>query len=72
MLDYLRGIFMLPRWCLEIWYFKILSWCNRRFPAFIARKSAHDPLLHARGSGKYLWVDEHADEYVENLRKDWD
>lgn len=29
-------------------------------------------LLALRGSGKHLWADEHADEYVANLRKDWD
>jgi hypothetical protein len=31
-----------------------------------------DPLLRLRGSGKHIWADEHADEYVENLRReDW-
>jgi hypothetical protein len=32
---------------------------------------ANDPLLSAIGLGKELWADEHADEYVANLRKDW-
>jgi hypothetical protein len=32
---------------------------------------ANDPLLSAVGLGKELWADEHADEYVANLRKDW-
>jgi hypothetical protein len=31
-----------------------------------------DPLLALCGSGKEIWADEHADEYVANLRKDWD
>jgi len=31
-----------------------------------------DPLLQLRGSGPDLWADEHADEYVRRLRKDWD
>jgi hypothetical protein len=31
-----------------------------------------DPLLALWGSGKHIWADEHADEYVANLRKDWD
>ena len=31
-----------------------------------------DPLLALYGSGKHIWADEHADEYVANLRKDWD
>ena len=29
-----------------------------------------DPLLLLRGSGKHIWADEHADEYVERLRKE--
>lgn len=29
-----------------------------------------DPLLALRGSGKKLWADEHADEYVRRLRKE--
>lgn len=32
---------------------------------------ASDPLLSAVGIGKELWADEHADEYVARLRKDW-
>jgi hypothetical protein len=28
------------------------------------------PLLALRGSGKELWADEHADEYVRRLRED--
>lgn len=31
---------------------------------------ASDPLLSAVGIGKELWADEHADEYVAQLRKD--
>jgi hypothetical protein len=30
-----------------------------------------DPLLSAIGIAKELWADEHADEYVARLRKDW-
>lgn len=29
-----------------------------------------DPLLRLRGSGRHIWADEHADEYVERLRRD--
>ena len=28
-----------------------------------------DPLIRLIGSGKHIWADEHADEYVENLRQ---
>ena len=31
-----------------------------------------DPLLSLRGSGKNLWADEHADEYVRRLREGWE
>jgi hypothetical protein len=30
-----------------------------------------DPLLALYGSGKALWADEHADEYVARLRVGW-
>jgi hypothetical protein len=29
----------------------------------------NDPLLKLRGSGKQLWSDEHADDYVQRLRE---
>jgi len=32
----------------------------------------NDPLLKAQGSGKHLWTDEHADEYVRRLREGWE
>ncbi len=32
---------------------------------------AGDPLLALCGSGRAIWADEHADEYVDNLRKGW-
>lgn len=31
-----------------------------------------DPLLALAGSGKELWRDEHADEYVRRLREGWE
>jgi hypothetical protein len=31
-----------------------------------------DPLLALYGSGKALWADEHADEYVARLREGWE
>ena len=34
----------------------------------IRRKLRSDPLLALRGSGKDLWADEHADEYVRRFR----
>jgi len=40
-------------------------------PGAAAADDEKDPLLALRGSGKQLWADEHADEYVERLRR-WD
>jgi hypothetical protein len=31
-----------------------------------------DHLLQLRGSGRDLWADEHADEYVRRVREGWD
>lgn len=31
-----------------------------------------DPLLVLRGSGKELWADKHADEYVNDMREGWE
>ena len=33
-------------------------------------KWQNDPLIRLIGSGKHIWADEHADEYVENLRRE--
>jgi hypothetical protein len=30
-----------------------------------------DPLLALVGSGRHLWKDEHADEFLAGLRGDW-
>ena len=38
----------------------------------IARIIENDPLLSSMGSGKKVWADEHADEYVRRLREGWD
>lgn len=53
-------------------YRGLLSW----YKDWTARASKdaieNDPLLKARGSGKHLWADEHADEYVRRLREGWE
>jgi hypothetical protein len=40
-------------------------------PGDTVQKVENDPLLLLRGSGKELWSDEHADEYVRRLREGW-
>jgi len=34
-------------------------------------QTSNDPLLRLAGSGKHVWADEPADEYVNRLRDDW-
>jgi hypothetical protein len=49
---------------LLLWY---VDWSERA----AQNQSARDPLLRLSGSGKRLWADEPADEYVERLREGW-
>jgi hypothetical protein len=37
-----------------------------------SRLEQRDPLLELLGSGRGLWADEHADEYVRRLRELWE
>ena len=45
------------------------DWC-RSFSEPIPGNYEDDPLIRLIGSGKHIWADEHADEYVENLRRE--
>ena len=53
-------------------YSGLLNWYRdwSRMAISIAKKE--DPLLALRGSGKHLWADEHADNYVRRLREGWE
>jgi hypothetical protein len=54
------------------WFRGLLAW-YRDWNANAAERAADDdPLLNLRGSGKQLWADEHADEYVRRLREGWE
>ena len=53
-------------------YHALLDWYASDYSQ---RRLAFDPadsILALRGTGKELWADEHADEYVRRLREDWD
>jgi hypothetical protein len=53
-------------------YTPLLAW-YRDWSAAAAQSSQEgDPLLALLGSGKGLWSDEHADEYVRRLREGWE
>jgi hypothetical protein len=52
------------------WIRVLLNWVNFWKFRSINDPAQSDPLLVLRGSGKHLWADEHADEYVNRLRDD--
>jgi hypothetical protein len=53
-------------------YSYLLTW-YRDWSAAAAQSSQEgDPLLALLGSGKGLWSDEHADDYVRRLREGWE
>jgi len=54
-------------WELLEWYGK---WVEPGSGILTIASIEDDPLLRLRGSGRHIWADEHADEYVENLRRE--
>ena len=53
-------------------YQSLLDWYQREYVPRGRATAENDPLLALRGSGKRLWADEHADEYVRRLREGWE
>jgi hypothetical protein len=53
-------------------YSGLLSWYHDWSSAWRSEASKQDPLLALRGSGKHLWAEEHADDYVRRLREGWE
>ncbi len=53
-------------------YRNLLDWYRDWNRDTLEDKIKNDPLLALRGSGKELWADEHADEYVRRLREGWE
>jgi hypothetical protein len=53
-------------------YRNLLDWFRKWETSMTAERLKNDPLLALVGSGKHLWADEHADEYVRRLREGWD
>jgi hypothetical protein len=52
-------------------YADLLTWYDRWNSARDDHDDTLDPLVALKGSGKSLWADEHADEYVLRLREGW-
>jgi hypothetical protein len=53
-------------------YAGLLDWYQDWAQGSEKDRIKNDPLLALRGSGKKLWADEHADEYVRRLREGWE
>ena len=56
----------------ENWFRGLLPWYSAWCAEAAERAVEDDPLLALYGSGKDLWADEHADEYVRRLREGWE
>jgi hypothetical protein len=53
-------------------YAGLLDWYRDWNQDSVEDRIKNDPLLALCGSGKELWADEHADEYVRRLREGWE
>jgi hypothetical protein len=53
-------------------YADLLKWYQDWSRSQGRRAGQSDPLLALYGSGKKLWSDEHADDYVNRLREGWE
>jgi hypothetical protein len=53
-------------------YQNLIDWYRGWQEISVANKITNDPLLALYGSGKDIWADEHADEYIRRLREGWE
>jgi hypothetical protein len=53
-------------------YDELLDWYRNWGAEKASDAAENDPLLKAQGSGRHLWADEPADEYVRRLREGWE
>ena len=56
----------------EKWFRGILDWYKGWTKNSVQDRIQNDPLLALYGSGKDIWADEPADEYVKRLREGWE
>jgi hypothetical protein len=67
-----RGAKMTPaRSAIPPRYHGLLDWYEREYAPRPGLEPEADPLLALRGSGREIWADEHADQYVRRLREGW-
>jgi hypothetical protein len=53
-------------------YSGLLRWYQEWCQTSARAESAQDGILALAGSGKEIWADEHADDYVRRLREGWE
>jgi hypothetical protein len=53
-------------------YAYLLDWYREWDQENVEDRIKNDPLLALSGSGKHIWADEHADEYIRRLREGWE
>lgn len=53
-------------------YNALLAWYKDWCTDSAKKVREEDPLLALRGSGRHVWADEHADEYVRRIREGWE
>ena len=53
-------------------YHVLIDWYHSQYAHERPDQLTEDPLLVLQGSGRELWADEHADEYVRRLREGWE
>jgi hypothetical protein len=53
-------------------YQPLLDWYEKEYAVRRGLKPEADPLLALRGSGRDLWANEPADQYVRRLREGWE
>lgn len=53
-------------------YRDLIDWYNREHVRTSASSTRPDRLLALRGSGRAVWADERADDYVRRLREGWE
>lgn len=50
----------------------MLRWWERRSRSRASNSGLFDRLIALRGSGRDVWADEHADEFIRRLREGWE
>jgi hypothetical protein len=53
-------------------YASLLDWYREWNRDNVEDRIKNDPLLALYGSGKEIWADEHADDYIRRLREGWE